>query len=523
MTSASGTSPGPMSEAVPRPADGAPAGPPDPRRWWALAVIGLAQLMVVLDATIVNIALPSAQRDLGMSDGNRQWVITAYSLAFGGLLLLGGRLADLIGRRRAFVIGLSGFALASALGGAASGPGMLFAARALQGVFAALLAPCALSLLATTFDTPRERAKAFGVFAAIASGGGAVGLIAGGLLTEYLNWRWCLYVNVTIAAIAVIGAFAVLRGTGRTGAKLDVPGAVLGCGGLVAIVYGLSEAEPRGWSDGLVIGLLAGGTALLAVFAWWQTRASDPMLPPHIIRDRTRAGCLVTMALATIGLFALFLFMTYYFQLVLGYSPVRTGLAFLPMTLATITGATQVSARFLDRLAPRSLIVPGLLLATLALVLLTRLTVDSAYATHVLPAMLVLGFGMGLVFMPVMSTATQGVARRDSGVTSATVNTAQQVGGAIGTALLNTIASTAATAYVAAHLAGPAESADRVPGSPAQRLIEAQGLVHGFGVALWWAAGIMLLGAVAAAVMVTAPAPALRREVPGAAVAAPTA
>lgn len=512
-----------MSAPAPPPAGGgAPAGPPDPRRWWALAVIGLAQLMVVLDATIVNIALPSAQRDLGMSDGSRQWVITAYSLAFGGLLLLGGRIADLVGRRRAFVIGLSGFALASALGGAASTPGMLFAARALQGVFAALLAPCALSLLATTFDTPRERAKAFGVFAAIASGGGAVGLIAGGLLTEYLNWRWCLYVNVAIAAIAVLGTFAVLRDSGRTGAKLDVPGAVLGCGGLLAIVYGLSEAEPRGWSDGLVIGLLTGGTALLAAFAWWQTRTADPMLPPHIIRDRTRAGCLLTMTLATITLLPVLLFLSYYFQLALGYSPIRTGLAFLPLTLAIITGATQVSARFLDRLAPRSLIVPGLLLATVALVLLSRLTVDSPYASQVLPAMLVLGFGMGLVFMPVMSTATQGVARKDSGITSATVNTAQQVGGAIGTALLNTIASTAATAYAAAHLVGAPGSAPHAPAAPAQRLIEAQGLVHGFSVALWWAAGIMLLGAAVAAVMVTAPAPTPRREVRGTAVAAPT-
>ncbi|MFE4262052.1 MFS transporter [Streptomyces sp. NPDC056883] len=523
MTSASGTPSGPMPDAAARPAgDGAPSAPPDPRRWWALAVIGLAQLMVVLDATIVNIALPSAQRDLGMSDGNRQWVITAYALAFGGLLLLGGRIADLIGRRRAFVIGLSGFAVASALGGAASGPGMLFAARALQGVFAALLAPCALSLLATTFDTPRERAKAFGVFAAIASGGGAVGLIAGGLLTEYLNWRWCLYVNVAIAAVAIIGAFAVLRATGRTGAKLDVPGAVLGCGGLLAVVYGLSAAEPRGWSDGLVIGLLIGGAALLAAFAWWQLRASDPMLPPHIIRDRTRAGCLATMMLATITLLPVLLFLSYYFQLALGYSPIKTGLAFLPLTLAIITGATQVSARFLDRLAPRALIVPGLLLATVALVLLSRLTVDSSYATHVLPAMLVLGFGMGLVFMPVMSTATQGVARKDSGVTSATVNTAQQVGGAIGTALLNTIASTAATAYLGSHLAGPAQAAHGASAAATQRLIEAQGVVHGFGVALWWAAGIMLLGAAAAAVLVTAPAPAPRREAPGAAVAAPT-
>ncbi|MCE3030882.1 MFS transporter, partial [Streptomyces sp. CMSTAAHL-2] len=302
----------------------------DPHRWWGLVVIALAQLMVVLDATIVNIALPSAQRALHMSDGNRQWVITAYTLAFGGLLLLGGRIADLVGRKRTFVIGLVGFALASALGGAATGSGMLFGARALQGVFAAVLAPSALSLLTTMFTDPRERGKAFGVYSALAGSGSAIGLIVGGVLTEYLTWRWCLYVNVPIAALAVFGAFTLLHDRpGHRDVRLDVPGVLLGCGGLVAIVYGFGEAQPRGWSDPLVLALLAAGVLLLVAFVWWQARAPSPLLPLRILRSRDRAGCLLTMTFAVIGMFGLFLFMTYYLQVVLGYSPVRTGLAFL--------------------------------------------------------------------------------------------------------------------------------------------------------------------------------------------------
>ncbi|MFM9368182.1 MFS transporter [Streptomyces sp. Da 82-17] len=472
---------------------------PDARRWWGLVVIALAQLMVVLDATIVNIALPSAQRALGMSDGNRQWVITAYTLAFGGLLLLGGRIADLVGRKRTFVLGLVGFAAASALGGAASGPGMLFGARALQGVFAAVLAPSALSLLTTMFSDPKERGKAFGIYGAMAGGGSAIGLLAGGLLTEYLDWRWCLYVNVPIALVALLGAFAVLHDhrPGHTGARLDVPGVLLGCGGLVALVYGFSEAQPRGWTDGLVLGLFAGAVVLLAGFVWWQTRAPSPLLPLHIVRDRDRAGCFLTMALATVGLFGMFLFMTYYLQGVLGYSPVKTGLAFLPMTAAIITGSTQVSARLLHHVPPRVLMVPGMLLAALGMVLLTGLTVEGEYATHVLPGMLLTGFGMGLTFMPVFATATAGVAPRDAGVTSATVNTSQQVGGSIGTALLNTIATTSATAYVTAHLRDPAERAR----------VAAEGMVHGFTVAIWWAAGVMVLAGLVAGLLVTARAP----------------
>ncbi|OIJ63528.1 MFS transporter [Streptomyces mangrovisoli] len=478
----------------------------DPRRWWGLVIIALAQLMVVLDATIVNIALPSAQQDLGMSNGNRQWVITAYTLAFGGLLLLGGRVADLVGRKRTFVIGLIGFAAASALGGAAVNSGMLFGARALQGAFAALLAPSALSLLTTTFTDPKERGKAFGIYGALAGSGSAIGFIVGGVLTEYLNWRWCLYVNVPIAIIAVFGALALLHDRpGRTDARLDVPGVVLGCGGLVAIVYGFAEAEPRGWTDPLVLALFAAGVALLAAFVWWQTRAPSPLLPLHIIKERNRAGCFLTMALAVIGMFGLFLFMTYYLQVILGYSPVKTGLAFLPLTVAIIIGSTQVSARLLQRVAPRALMVPGMVLAAGGMIILTQMTVDSSYATEILPALLLMGFGMGLTFMPVFATATAGVAPEDSGVTSATVNTSQQVGGSIGTALLNTIATTSTTTYIAAHLRDPARKAQVV----------AEGTVHGYTVAIWWAAGIMLLAGLVAGLMVTtkppkhgAPAPA---------------
>ncbi|KUN87601.1 Puromycin resistance protein pur8 [Streptomyces bungoensis] len=485
--------PPPTEAAGPAAAEGA-----DPHRWWGLVVIALAQLMVVLDATIVNIALPSAQRALHMSDGNRQWVITAYTLAFGGLLLLGGRIADLVGRKRTFVIGLAGFAVASALGGAATGSGMLFGARALQGAFAALLAPSALSLLTTTFTDPRERGKAFGIYGALAGSGSAIGFIVGGLLTEYLNWRWCLYVNVPIAVVAVLGAFALLRDRpGHREARLDVPGVLLGCGGLVAVVYGFSEAQPRGWTDPLVLALFATGAALLAGFVWWQNRAPSPLLPLHIVRDRDRAGCFLTMMLATIGMFGLFLFMTYYLQVILGYSPVRAGLSFLPLTAAIITGSTQISARLLHHVPPRLLMVPGMLLAASGLLLLTRMTVGSSYTGEILPALLLMGLGMGLTFMPVFATATAGVAPRDSGVTSATVNTSQQVGGSIGTALLNTVATTSGTAYIAAHLRSPADKATVVPA----------GVVHGYTVAIWWAAAVMLLAGLVAGLMVTARAP----------------
>ncbi|MFF0740266.1 MFS transporter [Streptomyces sp. NPDC004111] len=476
--------------AIPTPA---PASAPDPKRWWALAVIALAQLMVILDGTIVNIALPSAQRALGMSDADRQWVITAYTLAFGGLLLLGGRIADLVGRKRTFVIGLAGFAAASALGGAAGGPGMLFAARALQGAFAAVLAPSALSLLTTTFTDPKERARAFGVYGALAGGGSAVGLIVGGLLTEYLNWRWALYVNVPIALAALLGAPAFLRDrSGRPGGRLDVPGALLGCAGLVALVYGFSEAGPRGWTSPSVLALLGAGVVLLAGFVWWQSRAKSPLLPLRILQDRVRAGSLATMGLATIGMFGVFLFLTYYLQVVLGYPPVRTGLAFVPISAGIAIASTQIAARLLPRTGPRALMSSGMVLAAVGMVLLSRLTVHAQYLPHVLPALLLLGLGMGLTFMPVYATATAGVPAQDAGVASAVVNTVQQMGASLGTVLLNTVATGATSRYVDSHPHDPAHGG----------AVLDEGMVHGFSVAYWCSAGVLLLAALVAGLTV---------------------
>ncbi|MEU6377753.1 MFS transporter [Streptomyces sp. NPDC046909] len=467
----------------------------DNRRWWALVVIALAQLMVVLDMTIVNIALPSAQADLNMSDGNRQWVITAYTLAFGGLLLLGGRISDLAGRRTTFMIGLLGFAAASALGGAATGSATLFGARALQGVFAALLAPSALALLATTFTDPKDRAKAFGVFGAIVGAGAAIGLLAGGLLTEYLDWRWCLYVNVPVALIAFAGAWVILApGERHPDARLDVPGALLGSAGMLSIVYGFSEAESRSWGDGLVVTLLVGGVALLAAFGVWQTRARVPLLPMTVVKDRQRVGAFLTVLLVTIGMFGVFLFLTYYLQGVLGWSPLRTGCAYLPMTAAMIVGSTQIAARLLGKVQPRFLIVPGLLVGAGGLAVIAQVGVEPAYASHVLPGMLMLGLGMSTAMMTSVSLATGSVAPQDSGAASATFNTAQQVGGSIGTALLNTIAASVTARYATAH-AGP--GVDR-------RELAARATVHGFNVATWWAMAALLLAALVAGVVVNA-------------------
>jgi EmrB/QacA subfamily drug resistance transporter len=461
----------------------------------------MAQLMVVLDMTIVNIALPSAQRDLGISDADRQWVITAYTLAFGGLLLLGGRVGDLIGRKRALIIGLIGFAAASALGGAAANTGMLLAARGLQGIFAALLAPAALSLVTVTFTEPHERARAFGIYGAIAGGGSAVGLIVGGLLTQYLDWRWCLLVNAPIAALAVVGASVFLHDRReQKETKLDVAGALLASGGLLAIVYGLSEATQHGWTSGLVLSMFAIGAVLLAAFVVVEQRVEHPLLPMRVIQDRNRGGALLSVGLATIGMFGLFLFLTYYLQVIQGYTPVKTGLAFLPMTVGMMTGAVGIASRLLPRVAPRRIMVPGLVIASLSLAYLTRIEVGSSYLLHVMPSLLFLGLGMGMTFMPAMSTATLGVEGRDAGVASATVNTAQQVGGSIGIALLNTIATSATSSYLASHGAG----------TP---LALAVGTVHGFSVAIWYSTGFLITAAIVAALMITA-GPGARRRAP---------
>src|SRR5690606_23219534 len=330
-------------------------GAPDSNRWKALVFIALAQLMVVLDATIVNIALPSAQQDLGISDGNRQWVVTAYALAFGGLLLFGGRIADLWGRKRAFVLGLGGFAAASALGGAATNEAMMFGARALQGAFGALLAPAALSLLAVMFTDGKERAKAFGIYGAIAGGGGAVGLILGGFLTEYLDWRWTFFVNIPFAVVAAAGAYFVIRepSGGRNRSPLDIPGVVLSTLGLVALVYGFTRAESEGWSDALTIGMFVASAVLLIAFVLVESRVRAPLLPLRVVTERNRGGVYLSLGLAIIAMFGLFLFLTYYLQIVKGYSPVKTGFAFLPMIAGMVTGSTQIGARLMTRVPPR--------------------------------------------------------------------------------------------------------------------------------------------------------------------------
>ena len=470
-----------------------PASPAAPdHRWLILGVIGLAQLMIVLDATIMNIALPTAQRDLGFSIVDRQWVITAYALAFGSLLLLGGKLADLLGRKVTFLAGLIGFAAASAVGGASVNFTMLVAARACQGAFGALLAPSALSLLAVTFTDPRERGRAFGVYGAIAGAGGAIGLLLGGILTEYLSWRWCLYVNLIFAGIAVTGAVTLLRRQHPPGKpKLDLPGAALVSSGMFCIVYGFSNAALHSWHTPSTWGFLVAGVILLAGFAWRQIRAPQPLLPPRIVADRNRGGAYLTMLIAAIGMFGTFLFLTYYLQQTLDFSPVVTGVAFLPLIACLMASSITSNVALMPRVGPRPLAPTGMLLAATGLALLTRIGVHSSYATAVLPSLLIIGVGFGLVFAPVFNTGTFGVPPQDAGVASATINTGQQLGGSIGTSLLNTIFASTVASYIAAHLS----PATLVHGRPSLELT-GLALIHGYTTAFWTAAAILAGGAI---------------------------
>jgi EmrB/QacA subfamily drug resistance transporter len=451
------------------------------RRWTILALLGIAQLMVVLDATIVNIALPSAQDALGFADDSRQWIVTAYALAFGSLLLLGGKLGDLFGRKWTFIGGLIGFAVASAIGGMAGSFGVLVTARAAQGVFAAILAPSALALLTTTFTDPQERAKAFGIFGAIAGGGAAIGLLLGGILTEYLSWRWCLYVNLLIAVPAAFAAFTLLRNPPRTvRPRLDLAGTALATSGLFALVFGFSHAETDGWSNGVTIGMLAYGVLALVAFVAWQRRAKNPLLPLRVVLDRGRGGSFLAMAIAGAGMFGVFLFLTYFMQRNLGFSPIQSGLAFLPLSFVIILTATTGQTKLVPRFGQRPLMTLGMALTALAMLYLTRLDADSTYAANVLPALILQALGMGLIFAPAFSGATAGVRPTDAGVASAMVNTSQQVGGSIGTAFLSTMANSAAAGFA---------------GAPAAASI------HGFTVAFWWAAGIFAFGAIVCAVV----------------------
>ncbi len=468
-------------------------GQPDPRRWFVLGVVGLAQLMIVLDLTIMNIALPSAQRALHFSNADRQWVITAYALAFGSLLLFGGRLGDLFGRKVTFLTGLIGFAVVSAIGGASVNFTMLITARACQGAFAALLAPAALGLLTTTFSEPGERGRAFGVYGAIAGGGGLVGLLLGGLLTEYLDWRWCLYVNLIFASVAAVGAAVFLAAGRPAGARprLDMIGVLLVSGSMFCLVYGFANAATHNWHTPSTWGFLAAGVVLLAAFAAWQTRAQNPLLPPRVVLDRNRGGAYLAVLVIGAAMFGIFLFLTYYLQTILGYSPVITGVAFLPTIAAVVLFAQISNIVLMPRIGPKPLVGFGMLIAAVGMAWLTRIGVHSSYASGILGPLLVTGAGIGLSMPSSMNTGTFGVAGTDAGVASATLNVGQQLGGSIGTALLNTIATSAAAAYVTSHLTAA------VAASPSSRsALQATAAVHGYTTAFWWTAGIFAGGAI---------------------------
>ncbi len=433
-----------------------------PKRGAILAILLLAQLMIVLDATVVNIALPSAQKALDFSTANRQWIVTAYSLSFGSLLLLGGKLSDLFGRRNTLLIGLIGFAIASAVGGAANGFAMLVIARAAQGVFGALLAPSILALLSTTFSEPKERARAFGIFGAVAGAGGAVGLLLGGVLTEYLSWRWCLYVNLVMAVATVIGAMIFIAPHARSQArpKLDIPGSLSATLGLIGIVYGLGHAESGGWSSVATIGPIVFGVIALLAFVGIESRVRLPLLPLRVVKDRTRGGSYLAIGIVGAGMFAVFLFLSYYMSQSLGFSPVMTGVGFLPMIFA-LTGTTvTLGTRLFDRFGPRLPMSVGLAVAAGGMLYLGQLQVGSTYASGVLPGLLVVGFGLGLMFSSAINASTAGVLPEDAGVASAMVNIGQQIGGSIGTALLSTIAASAASSYLGSHAPSAAAMAE---------------------------------------------------------------
>ncbi|WP_329176535.1 MFS transporter [Streptomyces sp. NBC_01477] len=470
-----------------RPDPGAAGPEKNPKRWWVLAVICVAQLMVVLDATVMNLALPSAQEALDFSNADRQWVVTAYALSFGSLLLFCGRLADLIGHKITFLVGVVGFAGASAIGGASVNFTMLVTARAGQGVFAALLAPAALALLATTFTDPKERGRAFGAYGGVAASGAGLGLIIGGALTSGLSWRWCMYVNLVFAAFAVIGAALPMGGKkARTlGARLDIPGVIAVSSGMFCLVYGFSNAGTHSWHATSTWGFLAAAVVLLVLFAIWQTRAERPLLPPRIVLDRNRGGAYLTMLVLGSGMFGLFLFLIYYMQTTLGYSAIKSGTALLPMVLATIVGSGVGNVVVMPKYGPRWLACTGLALGAGGTAWLTRIGTDSPYAGALLGPTMVIGLGIGLTFASTLQTATARVAPQEAGIASAGLQVGQQLGGAIGTALLNTIAATAVTDYLDDH----------AKGKPTPALLKLAA-VHGYSTAFWWCTGIFAFGVV---------------------------
>ena len=443
--------------------------------------MSVAQLMVVLDATIVTVALPSAQRALHFSNGNRQWVVTAYALAFGSLLLLGGKLGDLFGRKWALIAGLVGFSGASAVGGLAQSFDVLVAARALQGVFAALLAPAALSILTVTFAGSADRDRAFGIYGGVAGGAGALGLLLGGALTQALSWRWCLYVNLVIAVPTTIVALRLLvNQSDPDRARIDIPGVLTWSGGLFALVFGFSNAATHGWGATATVVALVASPLLLTAFVFIERRVAHPLLPLGVVWDRARGGAFTALFLTGAGLLAMFLFLTYFVQQNLGFSPLKTGLAFLPLTVVLIIASTTAQIRVIPRTGVKPVLLLGMALCAGGMLLLTQLTPTSSYGTGVLPALLVIGVGMGCIFAPAFSAATLGVAPNEAGIASGMVNTSQQIGGSVGTSLLSAVYASAVASYLTSH--------PRVPG------VIPAAVVHGDTTAFWWGVGIFGLG-----------------------------
>ena len=471
----------------------------DRRLGLALVLIATAQLMVVLDGTIVNVALPHIQRALGFSGTGLEWVVNAYAITFGGLLLLGGRAGDILGRRRVFIFGLLLFSAASLLGGLATSQWWLLTARAVQGAGGAVIAPTALALISTNFPQGAERNRAFSVYAAMAGAGAAAGLVLGGVLTSYASWRWVFFVNVPIGILMAAAAPRVLTESLRRPGRIDWAGAVTGCGGVALLVYGLSKAATGAdgishWGDAQVVASLTAAVVLLVSFVLIEMRSSHPLLPMRVLAERNRAGALLIMLCIATGLFGVFFFLTLFIQTVLGYSPIRAGIAFLPFAVGVVIGSALASP-LVARIGPRPLISAGAAMVAGGMFWYSRLTDHAGYASHLLGPTLVSSLGLGLVFVPLALVALYKVAEQDSGVASSLLNTAQQVGGAVGLALLGTVAWTAVANSVRTQVAAAANAGQPLPkpGTPPPASIYNHALTVGFSRGFVVAAGIALL------------------------------
>ncbi len=479
------------------PPQGTASGPG--RGWWPLAVIAAAHLMAVLDTTVMFVALPSAQHALGLTVTARQWVVTAYTLALAGLLLLGGRLADRFGARRTLLIGVAGFALASAAGGAAVDGAMLIAARAVQGAFAAILVSSTKSLLVTVYTSEDERARVMGVFTATLTAGMAAGFILGGVLTTALDWRWCLYVNLALSLAVLLGAPRVLPDLpGRRDVRIDLVSVLLSAAGMAALVYGLGEASSLGWGSARIARTLSAAAVLLGAFAARQAGRAGRLLPLRVILERNRGGGYLALIVNALSTFGMMLVLTYQLQSVMAYSPLRTGLALIPFALAAAAGSAFAAPRLMRRLPPRWTVAGSVVAEAAGLLPLVWLGPASRYLPLILAATIVEGLATGIAGPAALNIALRAVPRPDTGAAGAGTSAAGQLGSAIGAALLNTIAATAAAGYLAGHAAAGAAS----------------GTAHGFAVAMAWGAVILLAAAIPIAALINATAPA-RRPGPG--------